>query len=61
MLADLAGSTLAGVRVGNDVDRGMAHVEGGGLPVEPFRSDLKRYVGTAMSPRPAVAKVAEGG
>ena len=55
-----AGPTVAGVWLGNDDDRAMAHVEGGGLPAELFRSYLARYAKAMAPPRPAVAKVAAG-
>ncbi|WP_237476909.1 transglycosylase domain-containing protein [Lichenibacterium dinghuense] len=55
-----AGSMVAGVWLGNDDDRGMAHVEGGGLPAELFRSYLLRYARALAPTRPPVAKVAAG-
>jgi penicillin-binding protein 1A len=54
------GPMVAGVWVGNDDDRGMAHVEGGGLPAELFRSYLARYARAMAPPRPAAARVAGG-
>ena len=55
-----AGPSVAGVWVGNDDDRGMAHVEGGGLPAELFRSYLARYARALAPQRPSVARVAGG-
>lgn len=54
------GPMVAGVWVGNDDDRGMMHVEGGGLPAELFRSYLARYARTVAPPRPLPARVAGG-
>ena len=52
------GPMVAGVWLGNDDDRGMAHVEGGGLPAELFRSYLARYARAMAPPRPAAARMA---
>ncbi len=41
---------MAGVWVGNDDDRGMDHVEGGGLPAELFRSYLARSARALAAP-----------
>ncbi len=54
------GPMVAGVWLGNDDDRGMAHVEGGGLPAELFRSYLARYARALAPQRPSVARVAGG-
>ncbi len=54
------GPMVAGVWLGNDDDGAMAHVEGGGLPAELFRSYLVHYARPGGRARVPLARLAEG-
>ena len=54
------GPAVAGVWVGNDDDRGMARVEGGGLPARIFRAYLAAYEHASRRPHRRPLRLARG-